>query len=109
MVVGKLPEDAARAAYLSGFHAAQAAIFEDSGKTPKTYSGVQAEFHRLSKSDPGLSDDLRKFLSRAYRFKSVADYETGPDAVVSVAEAEAALATARRLVAYVRLRLCREE
>ena len=40
------PDEAGRAAYLAGFHAAQALIFERNGKTPKTHSGVQTEFAR---------------------------------------------------------------
>ena len=45
-------EVAGRTVYLAGFHAAQALIFENTEKTPKTHSGVQTEFLRLTKSDP---------------------------------------------------------
>lgn len=41
-----LPDDAGRAAYLAAFHAAQAFIFEGTGKVIKTHNGVQAEFMR---------------------------------------------------------------
>ncbi|MBU6298985.1 MAG: HEPN domain-containing protein [Alphaproteobacteria bacterium] len=37
-------DEAGRAAYLAGFHAAQAILFERHGRTPKTHSGVQTKF-----------------------------------------------------------------
>lgn len=43
------PDESGRAAYLAGFHAAQALIFEKTGKTSKTHSGVQAQFAALAK------------------------------------------------------------
>jgi uncharacterized protein (UPF0332 family) len=39
------------AAYMARFHAAQALIFETSGRIYKTHSGVQSEFSRLVKDD----------------------------------------------------------
>jgi uncharacterized protein (UPF0332 family) len=45
----KLGNDAGRNAYLAAFHAAQALIFERSGKVAKTHRGVHAEFNRLVK------------------------------------------------------------
>ena len=42
-------DDAGRAAYLAGFHAAQALLFEKLGRTPETHSGVQSEFARQGK------------------------------------------------------------
>jgi len=46
------------------------------------------------------SDDpiLRRFLSRAYDFKAVADYEIGPDATLPLAEATAATEAAESYV-----------
>jgi uncharacterized protein (UPF0332 family) len=69
---------AGRSAYLAGFHAAQALIFERQGRAMKTHSGVQTEFHRLIKNDVRFDENIRTFLSRAYNLKAVADYETGP-------------------------------
>jgi uncharacterized protein (UPF0332 family) len=37
------PDEAGRAAYLAGLHAAQALIFERSGRVPKRHSTVQGE------------------------------------------------------------------
>ncbi len=96
-----LGEDAGRAAYLAGFHAAQALIFARTGKSARTHQGVQAHFLKRAKNDTALSPDLRSFLARAYNLKAVADYETGPDAVVPVARAAEAIATADRFLASI--------
>ena len=42
---------AGRAAYLAGFHAAQALISERTGRVVKTHGGVNAEFHRLIRGE----------------------------------------------------------
>ena len=52
--------------------------------------------------EAGMSSGLAGELSRAYRYKEIADYETGADAVVAPGEASAAIATAERFVAAVR-------
>jgi hypothetical protein len=41
---------------------------------------------------------LHRFLSEGYRLKSTADYGVGPEAIVPVEEAAAALGTAARFV-----------
>ena len=94
----RLNEDAGRAAYLAGFHAAQAFIFESAGKTFKTHKGVQTEFLRLTRDDPRFKHDLRIFLSQAYNLKSIADYEEGPGSEVSAERAAAAIETAARFI-----------
>ena len=91
-------DEAARAAYLAGFHAAQALISERTGRVAKSHSGVRSAFARLVRDDPRVDRSLVSFLGRAYRFKEVADYGTGPDAVVTVAEVEEAIASAQRFV-----------
>ena len=93
-----LYEAAGRTAYLAGFHAAQALIFETSGRIYKSHSGVHGEFSRLVKDDPHVDDDLRAFLGRAYSLKAIADYETGPGSHVSAESARDAIATARRFI-----------
>ena len=97
-----LNDDAGRAAYLAAFHAAQAVVFERTGKVVKTHRGVQSEFLRLTKDDPRFTSDQRIFLSQAYNFKAVADYETGPGAELSAEKAAAALEGGRRFVDAVR-------
>lgn len=98
MVDSGWPDEAGRAAYLAGFHAAQALIFESTGRTAKTHSGVQTEFARLVKDDPRFDLEQRRFLGRAYALKAIADYETGPGSLVTPAQAAEAIHTAGRFV-----------
>ncbi len=100
-----LNEDAGRTAYLAGFHAAQALIFETHGRTFKKHSAVHSEFARLVKDDPGFNLELRAFLGRNYIVKAIADYETGPGAHVSPAKASDAVHLARCLVERVAWRV----
>jgi len=92
-------EAAGRAAYLAGFHAAQALISERTGRAAKTHRGVRTELHRLTKGDGRVDDELRAFLGFAYNLKAIADYETGPGSEVSPELATDALETARQFVA----------
>ena len=85
-----LAEAAGRAAYLAAFHAAQALIFERTSKVPRTHRGVHSQFSRLAQDEPQLGIEQLRFLSQAYDFKAVADYEIGPDATVSLEEAVSA-------------------
>jgi len=96
-----LGEEAARTAYLAAFHAAQALIYERSGREAKTHRGVHRQFALLSKDEVSLPVDLRRFLAQAYDLKAVADYATGPEAVVPLERAAAAIDTARRFLAAV--------
>jgi uncharacterized protein (UPF0332 family) len=93
-----LHEAAGRTAYLAGFHAAQAFIFENTGRTPKTHSGVLREFLRLTKDDPPLPPNLRVFLSQSYNLKALADYQTGPAARVPAELAATTIEIAKRFV-----------
>jgi uncharacterized protein (UPF0332 family) len=92
------PDEAGRAAYLAGLHAAQALIFESIGSAIKRHSGVQREFARLVKDDPRFDVGLRAFLPRAYNLKAIADYATGPGSQVSAATAGETIEAARRFV-----------
>lgn len=96
-----LNDAAGRTAYLVGFHVAQPFIFERLHKVLKTHNGVQTEFLRLTKDDFRIDKELRGFLSKAYNLKAVADYETGPGAVVSAEQARNAVKTSKRFVACV--------
>lgn len=98
LLEGKWTDEAGRAAYLAGFHAAQALLFESAGDTFKTHSGVQAEFARRVKDDPRIDVELRRFLGRAYNLKAIADYETGPGSHVTADQASEAIQTAGRFV-----------
>ena len=100
MLTINLNDAAGRTAYLAGFHAAQAVISERTGRFVKTHKGVQTELHRLTRGDPGFGGELREFLSQTYNLKSIADYQTGPDAEVSAQQATDALIAARLFVSY---------
>ncbi len=94
----KLGNDAGRNAYLAAFHAAQALIFDRTGKAAKSHQGVHAEFNRLAKEEKRIDRDVRCFLPQAHNLKAVADYEMGPDAVVPLERAAAAVERAGRFV-----------
>jgi len=96
-----LNEAAGRTAYLAGFHAAQAFIFEKTGRSAKTHRGVQSELHRLTKDDPAFDPGFRTFLSQSYNLKAIADYETGPGSDVSPERASEATQAAKRFAGYV--------
>ncbi len=94
-----LPHIAAREAYLAVFHAAEAYIFEHTGKVAKTHRGVRSEFARLARAEPRIGRDLVTFLGTAYQFKTRADYAVGSTAApITSAEAAAAIATTMRLI-----------
>ncbi len=101
MLSNGLNNAAGRNAYLAGFHAARAFIFEHTGKVAKTHNGAQTEFLRLTKDDPSLATELRIFLSQAYNLKAVADYETGPGSEIVPERAATAVETAKRFVARI--------
>lgn len=95
---------AAREAYLAGYHAAEAYIFERIGKTVKTHKGVRSEFARLKRTDATLRE-FTGFLARAYELKSIADYGIDPDVDISSDDGKAAYDIASRFVADVAQRL----
>lgn len=94
-------DGAGRAAYLAGYHAAQALIFDCTGREAKTYKGVHSQFDTLVKNDPWFDVELRRFLIWTYDLKATADDEFGPDSAVPLERVEAAIATAIRFVACV--------
>jgi len=97
-----LPHIAAREAYISVFHAAEAYIFERTNKVAKTHRGVRSEFARLARNEPRIARDLVTFLGAAYQFKTRADYAVGSAAApLSVDEVSAALATAARFITII--------
>jgi uncharacterized protein (UPF0332 family) len=83
------------AAYLAGFHGAQALLFEREDRVFKSHKGVQGEFARLVKDEPSFDIELRGFLGRAYNLKTIADYEAGSGAKVSHEQAAEAIVSAR--------------
>ena len=90
-----MPHVAAREAYL----AAEAYIFEQSGKVAKTHRGVRSEFARLARTEPRIARDLVTFLGAAYQFKTRADCAIGSTATpITDAEATIAIATTARFI-----------
>ena len=67
---------------------------------------MRSSFARLVKDDPRVDRTLVRFLGRAYRFKEVADYGIGPQAVVTDSEAQEAIASAARFVDCIASLLC---
>ncbi|MGB8278605.1 MAG: HEPN domain-containing protein [Methylovirgula sp.] len=96
-----LTEAAGRTAYLAGFHAAQAFIFEITGKIFKSHNGVQTEFLRLTKADPRFRSDQRIFLSQSYNLKTIADYEAGSGSEISAERAAYAVEAGNQFVTHI--------
>jgi uncharacterized protein (UPF0332 family) len=94
----EIAEQAGRIAYAAVFNAAQALIFERSGRAVKTHRGVKARFGLLTKDEPSVGADLRDFLEEWFKLKRVADYFEIGDEEVSMKTAQAAVATATRFV-----------
>jgi uncharacterized protein (UPF0332 family) len=98
MLEADLIEDAGRAAYLTAFHAAQALIHERENRTLKTHRGVQSEFSKLIRDDLSVPAELRGFVSRAYAFKTIADYDPLTNVPPTEEDARVAIETAGRFV-----------
>jgi len=101
MLTVELFDEVGRAAYLAAFHAAQAFLFDRRGRAMETHAGVQSEFGLLARAEPGLPAWLPGFLSRAFAYKSGADYGTGSLKPVTKVDATDALARAPEFVAAV--------
>jgi uncharacterized protein (UPF0332 family) len=97
-----LAKVAARSAYYAAFHAAEAYIIEKTGRVAKTHSGVRAEFSRLAKDDPLIARSMTTFLPLAYRYKEIGDYTVNPDVVITMPQAQSAVASATEFLAGVR-------
>jgi uncharacterized protein (UPF0332 family) len=105
ILASDVPEVAAREAYLAAFHAAQALIAERTGKDARTHRGVHVQFARLTRNEPTLDDELRRFLPQSYDMKAIADYGVGPNDGVPMAQAAVAIEIAERLVARIAMLL----
>jgi uncharacterized protein (UPF0332 family) len=96
-----LYQDAGRNAYLAAFNAARALVMERTGRVGKTHRGVDATFQSLVRDAELPEPPQRGFLTRAFRLKSVADYETGPEAEIPPERVVAVLAEATRFLATI--------
>ena len=68
-----VPRIAGREAYLAAFHAAEALIYERTGKISKTHRGLRAQFACITRGDSRVDRVLSEFLGQAYELKSLAD------------------------------------
>jgi len=93
-----LNDAAGRTAYLAGYNAAKALLFEHRNRNYTSHGRVQTNFAQLTKDDARIDPHLRAFLSNAYNLKRLADYETGPGSEVSAERATEATQTAHRFV-----------
>ena len=92
----------AREAYFAAYHAAAAYVFERTGKTAKTHSGLRSEFSRLARHEPRIGREYLAFLAEAYEFKSLADYAIGSGSrAITAQDASSAIETAERLIACI--------
>jgi uncharacterized protein (UPF0332 family) len=89
---------AEREAYLAGYHAAEAFIFEHTGNTVKTHKGLCSEFARPTRTDTALCE-FGGCLARAYELKSIADHGVDRGIDISVDDAKEAYDLACRFVA----------
>jgi uncharacterized protein (UPF0332 family) len=86
-----LPGVAAKEGYLAAYHAAHAFVFERTGKAVKTHRGLRTAYARVAREEPRLDPGFSRLLSRAYKFKEVADYGIGPTIEITMADAEAVI------------------
>jgi uncharacterized protein (UPF0332 family) len=93
-----LAKAAARSAYYTAFHAAEAFIFEKTGRVAKTHRGVRSEFARLAKDDGRIGRAMATFLTQAYEYKEISDYVVDPKAAVTMENAESAISRATDFV-----------
>lgn len=90
-------EIAAREAYQSAFHAAEAVLIARMGRRAKTHSGLRTAMAKLASESGDINREWGKFLARAYDLKSLADYSTKTDAVTAE-DARFAIDGAQRLL-----------
>jgi uncharacterized protein (UPF0332 family) len=93
---------AARCAYYAAFHAAEALIFERTGKAAKTHAGVHSQFAFVAKDEPNIPTNIVSFLKQTYQLKDVGDYGIDPSIKVSMNAAENAISGAQAFVAQIR-------
>ena len=103
----EVAEIAAREAYMTAFHAAQALLFERNGAVPKTHSGVHGAFGRIAKAEPAIGRDLSRFLADAFSKKQIADYAT--NRTIDLAEAGEAIEQAAKFLATIEAVLAKGE
>jgi uncharacterized protein (UPF0332 family) len=95
------PDEAGRASYLAAFHAAQALIFESTGRVVRPRAEVQAQFGRLVRKNSERDAGLPLFLGRAYNLKVIADDAAEPGLDIAPDHAALFVEQAGRIVEFV--------
>jgi uncharacterized protein (UPF0332 family) len=99
IATAEVPDVAAREAYLAVFHAAEAYIFEQTGKAVKTHRGIRSQLNRLAQHEPRIGGEFLAFLAEGYKFKTIADYGIGSAiGTISDDDATSAIDTAERFI-----------
>jgi uncharacterized protein (UPF0332 family) len=97
MVEAGFCEAAGRNAYLSVLHAANAAIFEDSGIAVGKHKSTPQALSRMLHSRGINNSAITAVLPKLMRLKEIADYETGGEGITKE-RAEQAIADASDFV-----------
>jgi uncharacterized protein (UPF0332 family) len=99
IAAAEVTDVAAREAYLAVFHAAEAYIFERTGKAVKTLRGIRSQLNRLAQQEPRIGSELLTFLAEGDKFKTIADYGIGSAiGTISAHDATTAIDTAERFI-----------
>jgi uncharacterized protein (UPF0332 family) len=93
-----IPGVADKEGYLASYHAAHAFVFESTGKAVKTHSGLRTAYARAAHEEPRLDPAFSRLLSRAYKFKEVADYGIGPTIEITMADAREVIENSERFI-----------
>ena len=96
LLTNDFDEEAGRAAYLAGLHAALAYIVLTTATHVKTHRGARSRFAQLLQQEKRLDPTFASFLGRAYELKDRADYDQ--IMLVHASDAEDALTEAARMV-----------
>lgn len=62
---------------------------------------MRSEFARFAKADPRIGKAMTAFLAQAYKYKEIGDYGIGSDAIVTMADAQAAIQSAGDFLARI--------
>jgi uncharacterized protein (UPF0332 family) len=100
LVLKTSTDHAAKFAYMAAYHAAQAALLDFTGDSPKTHKGMRNAFSKLASETEGLGGGLGRFLARSYSYKEKADYEL--EIPIEADEAREVIAGAADLLAKVK-------
>lgn len=102
LAIGLYPA-AARSAYYAAFHAAEALVYERTGRPAKTHSGLRASFAALASSEGDAW--MRKLLATAYDYKEIADYSLDRRDTIASSDARHVIEQARQFLDAVAARL----